>query len=86
MKELNLGRINYHSPYQVIDNGKGNFFFRTDYNVLYRISFSEDYTIWNEGAYEFGIYNINGKPSPNDRKLRDRLFLRWFNEYKFSRL
>jgi hypothetical protein len=118
MKELNLGRINYHSPYQVIDNGKGNFFFRTDYNVLYRISFSEDYTIWTEGAYEFGIYNINGKPSPNDRKLRDtifsiieeffycnpqillyqcetgdnrqslrdRLFLRWFNEYKFSRL
>jgi hypothetical protein len=115
MKPLNLDRLNIRSPYSVWQNSAQCYGFKTDYDVLYRLSFTDDATIWEEGAYEFCILNENSRPSPNDpnvketvlciieeffrlnpdillyqcetgdnrQALRDRLFIRWFNEYKF---
>ncbi|MBO7579268.1 MAG: hypothetical protein J6T43_09835 [Prevotella sp.] len=115
MKALNLNRLNLHAPYSVWLVSKDNYGFRSSHDVVFRICFVDDSTIWHEGAVEFSILNENMKASPNDKKvretifsiieefflcnsgillyqcetgdnrqsLRDRLFLRWFNEYKY---
>ncbi len=116
MNPLNLNRLNINSPYSVWEVGDGAYGFKTNFGVLYRVVFILDQTIWQEGAYEFGILNENSKASPNDKLLRetvfriieefffsnpeillyqcetgdnrqamrDRLFLRWFSEYRES--
>ena len=116
MITLNLNRLNVNAPYSVWQVNEESFGFKTDYGVLYRVVFSRDQTIWEDGAYEFGILNENQRTSPGDKKLRktifciieefffanpgillyqcetgdnrqamrDRLFLRWFNEYEYS--
>lgn len=84
MNTLNLARINEQSPYEVWQTSEGDFNFQTDFDVFYRISFRIEQTIWDDGAYEFSIINQNQRSSPNDKKVRDRLFLRWFKEYEHS--
>lgn len=75
MNSLNIARINERSPYEVWQSSQGNFNFQTDYDVLYRISFRIEQTIWEDGAYEFSIINQNQKASPNDKKVRDTIFV-----------
>ena len=75
MNTLNLARINELSPYEVWQTSEGDFNFQTDFNVLYRISFRIEQTIWDDGAYEFSIINQNQKSSPNDQKVRDTIFI-----------
>ena len=74
MKPLDLNRLNMHTPYSVWEVGDGAYGFKTNFDVLYRIVFIPDQTIWQEGAYEFGILNENRKPSPNDKLLRETIF------------
>lgn len=74
MKALNLNRLNVRTPYSVWPVGKQSYGFKTAYGVQYRIGFIDDQTIWLHGAYEFGIVNENGRPSPNDRKLRETIY------------
>lgn len=69
MREFNLTRLNFHSPYKVwVEHGE--YKFMTDYGVAYRIIFSPNQDIWQNGAYEFSIFNENNKISPNDPKVR----------------
>lgn len=75
MNTLNLSRINESSPYEVWQTSKGDYNFQTDFDVLYRISFRIEQTIWDDGAYEFSIINQNQKSSPNDKKVRDTIFI-----------
>lgn len=75
MNTLNLTRINELSPYEVWQTSEGDFNFQTDFDVLYRISFRIEQTIWDDGAYEFSIINQNQKSSPNDKKVRDTIFI-----------
>lgn len=75
MNSLNIARINERSPYEVWQSSQGNFNFQTDYDVLYRIGFRIEQTIWEDGAYEFSIINQNQKASPNDKKVRDTIFV-----------
>jgi len=113
MNTLNLIQLNLRSPYKVWSESVCDFFFVTDYGVVYKISFGDDAPIWKTGAYTFDISNTNHKASPNDEKvkktivciieeffkknadillyicetgdnkqaMRNRLFVRWFNEY-----
>ncbi len=74
MKALDLNRLNVRTPYSVWPVGKQSYGFKTAYGVQYRIGFIDDQTIWRKGAYEFGIVNENGRPSPNDRKLRETIY------------
>jgi hypothetical protein len=67
MNPLDLNRLNVAAPYSVWEVREGSYGFKTNYGVLYRILFTPDETIWEEGAYEFGIINENHKPSPNDK-------------------
>ena len=95
MIALDISLLNQKSPYYVVQDADGDLLFETDYGVKYGISFELNEGMMNYPAYEFGILNKNGQPSPNDRKLRDtilaiieeffranHLFLRWFNTYE----
>lgn len=116
MNKLNLIQLNNQSPYEVWSESECDYFFATDYGVIYKISFGDDAPIWKSGAYTFDIQNTNHKTSPNDIKvkqtivciveeffrinndillyicetgddkqaIRNRLFIRWFNEYSFQ--
>ncbi len=70
MTPLDLNRLNVYSPYSVWNIADGVYAFKTNHGVLYRIYFLPDQTIWQSGAYEFGLVNDNKKPSPADRHLR----------------
>ena len=39
MTEMNISRLNLHSPYYIVQDEEGDMFFRTDYGVEYGISF-----------------------------------------------
>ena len=112
MNRLNLSEINLNIPYTIWEMD-GSYLFKTDYGIVYKISFMEDDTIWDSGAYQFLITNLSNSASPNDSKLkltilyildsffkvnndillyicetgdgkqamRNRLFIRWFQQY-----
>ena len=65
--------INEHSPYVVKIVSDDEVQFTTDFDVEFRVSFMEDYSIWPENAYQFLINNNSHKPSPNDMKLKDTI-------------
>lgn len=75
MEILDLNHLNIISPYALWKTGSnGNeYAFHTDYGVQYRICFDVNQSIWENGAYEFGIYNDNGKTSPNDIKVKQTI-------------
>ena len=73
MIALDISLLNLKSPYYVVQDADGDLLFETDYGVKYGISFELNEEMMNYPAYEFGILNKNGQPSPNDRKLRDTI-------------
>lgn len=73
MIALDISLLNLKSPYYVVQDADGDLLFETDYGVKYGISFELNEGMMNYPAYEFGILNKNGQPSPNDRKLRDTI-------------
>ena len=56
------------APYPVWYEGN-ELLFKTDYNILYSVSFEQDDMI-GLIAYWFRITNRSGKKSPNDRKIQ----------------
>lgn len=72
MDFLDLNHLNFISPYSLWKVGDG-YNFKTDYGVVYRISFDLNQDIWENGAYEFGIQNENMQPSPNDVKVKQTI-------------
>lgn len=75
MNNLDVSRINDHTDiYTVIMIAEGEYEFVTSHDVLYRISFMEDYSIWQEGAYQFIISNKNNKKSPNDTMVGHTIY------------
>ncbi len=71
MVNLDLKRINSHSPYHVTaSRDKHSFRFVTDFGVDYSISFLEDELLTSDDTYQFIIANTNDKKSPRDSKLR----------------
>ena len=67
MVDLNLDRINSHSPY-VVTASEGSMFFQfvTDFGVTYNVSFLEDELMLSDESYQFIIANTNNKKSPRD--------------------
>lgn len=62
------------SPYPVWGESEYVYYFKTDFGGLYKVGFMEDYTIWDEGAYQFLIINEACKSSPLDPKLKTTIF------------
>ena len=74
MNSLNLAYINRLAPYKVWTENGRDYFVETNYELLFRIGFMDDYSIWPSGAYQFTINNESHRPSPNDEKLKTTVF------------
>lgn len=65
---LNLNKINTRSPYLVWEQN-GKYYFRTDTDILYAITFDPEYAFAEEKAYWFNLSNVNNVKSPRDKKI-----------------
>lgn len=74
MNSLDLAYINRLAPYKVWTENGRDYFVETNYELLFRIGFMDDYSIWPSGAYQFTINNESHRPSPNDEKLKTTVF------------
>ena len=54
MNKLDISAINTNSPYSIWNEGD-YYYFRSRYGVMYKVGFMEDFTIWEENAYQFLI-------------------------------
>ena len=72
MNHLDADHINSHSPYQVKEGSEENFFeFFTDHDVHYSVGFMPDDSLMLSEAYHLIIVNVDNRPSPSDRKVKD---------------
>ena len=74
MNPLDLAYINRLAPYKVWTENGRDYLVETSYDLLFRIGFIDDYSIWQSGAYQFYINNESHRPSPNDEKLKATIF------------
>ena len=74
MNPLDLAYINRLAPYKVWTENGRDYFIETSYDLLFKIGFMDDYSIWPSGAYQFYINNESHRPSPNDEKLKATIF------------
>ena len=85
MNTLNLIRLNLQSPYEVWNDSDDTYFFETDYGVKYPkvketvICIVEEYFRNNADIL---LYIC--ETGDNKQAMRNRLFIRWFNEYRFQ--
>lgn len=68
MNPINLDNVNLISPYTVWLQGDA-LRFKTDYDILYMVSFDREFGIKFCNAYWFNLANISNKKSPNDKKI-----------------
>ena len=73
MKELNLVPLNKKSPYLVERRTCRDYVFKTEFGVTCVVNFMDDFSVWEQGAYQFIIGNETQQKSPNDPKLRDTI-------------
>lgn len=79
---LNLTRLNFNSPPPyTLWQGRHPLenLFKADFGGLFNVSFSENTIIWSKETYEFGIFNVTGKSSPNDLKLKQTIIIEEFS-------
>ncbi len=74
MNPLDLAYINRLAPYKVWTENGRDYLIETSYDLLFRIGFLDDFSIWQSGAYQFYINNESHRPSPNDEKLKATIF------------
>ena len=72
MRQLDIPCINRKSPYEVKKGSEENFFeFFTDNDVHYSVGFMLDDSLMMSEAYHLIIVNVDNRPSPSDRKVKD---------------
>jgi hypothetical protein len=74
MNSLDLAYINRLAPYKVWTENGRDYLVETSYDLLFKIGFMDDYSIWPSGAYQFYINNESHRSSPNDEKLKATIF------------
>lgn len=73
MNPLSETYLQEHAPYSETIAENNEIEFVTEHGVEYRVSFMEDYSIWEDNAYQFLINKRNQVASPNDTKLKDTI-------------
>ncbi|MDD5862275.1 MAG: hypothetical protein PUD15_06920 [Prevotella sp.] len=74
MKILNLNTINSLSPYSIWRQDD-RYYFRTDHDIIYMVSFDEEEAFQVDKAYWFNLSNTSNKKSPRDYKIRETIFV-----------
>ncbi|MBR5919227.1 MAG: hypothetical protein IKZ83_04965, partial [Prevotella sp.] len=72
MNALDTSRLQLSAPYTVIREGE-EYLFRTDYDILYAVSFQTYDAIPGMTAYWFDLSNRSHRASPNDVKVRETI-------------
>lgn len=70
MNSLDTERLFLTCPYIVKENGN-EYTFKSDYGIVYAVSFKEEETFSPIPAYWFDLMNRSQKASPNDPKVRE---------------
>ena len=75
IKKLRIDNINKRSPYKVLqrDDRPDSYYFKSEYDIEFKITLTFDSTIVTSGAYMLDIVNATHKASPNDIKFRQTL-------------
>ena len=71
MNPLDSQRINSHAPYKVEESDDEFFWFFTEHDVHYSVGFMPDDSLMQSEAYHLIIVNVDNRPSPSDRKVKD---------------
>ena len=72
MNLLDLKFINSQSSYKVEESDEENYFeFFTEHDVHYSVGFMPDDCLMQSEAYHLIIVNVDNRPSPSDRKVKD---------------
>ena len=72
MNRLDVQLVNSQSPYKVEEADDENFFeFFTEHDVHYSVGFMPDDSLMQSEAYHLIIVNVDNRPSPSDRKVKD---------------
>ena len=74
MISLDLNAINSLSSYTVWKQNE-RYYFRTDFDIVYTISFDEEAAFVEDKAYWFNLSNTSNKKSPRDHKIRETIFV-----------
>lgn len=74
MKSLNLNVINSLSPYTVWSQDD-RYYFRTDFDIVYLVSFDAEEAFLVDKAYWFNLSNTSNRKSPRDYKIRETIFV-----------
>ena len=72
MNPLDTERLFLNCPYFVKQDGE-EYTFKTDYDIVYVVSFKEEDTFSPIPAYWFDLMNRSHKASPNDSKVRETI-------------
>ena len=76
MNRLDIQLINSQSPYKVEEADEENYFeFFTEHDVHYSVGFMTDDSLMQSEAYHLIIVNVDNRPSPNDRKVKDTVLV-----------
>lgn len=68
MNPIDLKIVNVYSPYAVwFDDDV--YYFKTDFDILYAVSFDEEGIFVEDAAYWFNLSNMTHKKSPGDKKI-----------------
>ncbi len=84
MNKLNLKNINLKAPYTVLEreDKQHEFYFWSDFGIVYDISFVPNDSIIPSGAIEVGINTHLAETGDGKQQYRNRLFVIWFNNYE----
>jgi hypothetical protein len=72
MNALDLDRLFLDCPYPVRKDGE-EYSFKTDYDIVYAVSFKDESFFSPIPAYWFDLMNRSHKASPNDPKVRETI-------------
>lgn len=73
MELLNLNNINMSAPYSIWRQGK-RYYFKTDNDIIYMVSFDKEEAFQEDKAYWFNLSNTSDRKSPRDHKIRETIF------------
>lgn len=69
MNPIIESNINRHAPYYTICKADSVAVFMTDNGLVYEAGFVEDYTFFEENAYQFYLKELTGSSGPRDNKI-----------------
>lgn len=73
MELLNLNNINMSAPYSIWRQDK-RYYFKTDNDIIYMVSFDKEEAFQEDKAYWFNLSNTSDRKSPRDHKIRETIF------------